>query len=453
MIIIKIPNNNVNERKYSIDIFFDEFLGLIYEIKTGSTDYEIELDNGNKLIFKDHFFNKFKNDLSYLKEENIPNKVEYFKYRYISEYDIPVIFGSEELKIATNKIICGVDIFASSFFMLTRWEEYVNEIKDSHDRFLAKESLAFKNKFLDRPLVNEYVEMLWNMLVSLGFSEKRKIRSYQMLLSHDVDTPFQELFRPWKFAIRRSVGDILKRKDIKLSIKRLNNWKKVRSGMVELDPYNTFNFIMKESEKRGIKSAFYFLPDGSAEDPNRYTVRYPIIQELLKSIYKRGHEIGYHASYDTYLDRNKTVEEVQLLLKTLCKIGIKNCIAGGRQHYLRWSNPDTYRNWEEAGLKYDSTLTFADYPGFRCGVCFEFPVYDILERKTLKMIERPLVVMEGSIISDTYLGLGYSESALEKFKGFKQICKKYNGDFTLLWHNSELSTLESKEFYQRVLDV
>ena len=29
---------------------------------------------------------------------------------------------------------------------------------------------------------------------------------------------------------------------------------------------------------------------------------------------------------------------------------------GGRQHYLRWANPSTWRNWDAAGLDYDCTL-------------------------------------------------------------------------------------------------
>jgi len=77
MIKITIPNNNISERKYIIDIIFNEFLGLEIKIGIGSNDYEILLDNGNKLIFKEHFFNKSPNDLEYLKLESIPSVVSY----------------------------------------------------------------------------------------------------------------------------------------------------------------------------------------------------------------------------------------------------------------------------------------------------------------------------------------------------------------------------------------
>jgi len=152
MITIFIPNNNINERRYIIDIIFDEFLGLQYELVFSSSslvssDWEIELENGNKLIFEDHFFNKFPQDLEYLKLGNIPKKVEFSKNNFMVEKDIPIIYGTSNLKLTTSNLICGIDIFASSFFMLTRWEEYVNKNRDIHNRFPATESLAFKNNF------------------------------------------------------------------------------------------------------------------------------------------------------------------------------------------------------------------------------------------------------------------------------------------------------------------
>lgn len=114
MIKITIPKNNIAERKYILDIIFDEFLGLKIEvIEDGNCqDWIIELENQKSLTIKDTFFNKYPKDLEYLKLENIPNKIE------------------------------ELDIFAASFFMLTRWEEYVNKNRDSHARFPATESLA-----------------------------------------------------------------------------------------------------------------------------------------------------------------------------------------------------------------------------------------------------------------------------------------------------------------------
>ena len=58
---ITVPNNNIVERYYIINILFHEFLGLKYEICVANDekDYTVILDNGRKLIIKDSFFNLF----------------------------------------------------------------------------------------------------------------------------------------------------------------------------------------------------------------------------------------------------------------------------------------------------------------------------------------------------------------------------------------------------------
>ena len=120
---------------------------------------------------------------------------------------------------------------------------------------------------------------------------------------------------------------------------------------------------------------------------------------------------------------------------------------GGRQHYLRYDVSVTPKLWDDNGFTYDSSLGFADRAGFRCGVCYEYTMYDLINRETLKVKQRPLVAMDCSIISSNYEGLGYTEKSLERFKLLKDRCKHFDGDFTLLWHNSFFGNKESKAFY------
>ncbi|MDZ7795655.1 MAG: hypothetical protein U5N56_00795 [Candidatus Marinimicrobia bacterium] len=155
--------------------------------RNGGNNYHIGLDDGNTFIIEDHFFNKFAVDLEYLQEKNIPDKIEFTRNEFITENNLPIIFGSETLKKNSNSIICGIDIFASSFFMLSRWEEYINKTRDNHNRFPSHESVAGKYSFLNRPVVNEYAEFLYNMLKHLGPTEKRRNRKLSFKLTHYVD--------------------------------------------------------------------------------------------------------------------------------------------------------------------------------------------------------------------------------------------------------------------------
>ena len=108
MLKITIPNNNIAERKYILDIIFDEFLGLEYKVEArrekGEGDWEIELENGSKIIFEDHFFNKYPKDLEYLKLENIPSKVEFAQNQFIVENNIPVIYGNSKLETKNDEL-------------------------------------------------------------------------------------------------------------------------------------------------------------------------------------------------------------------------------------------------------------------------------------------------------------------------------------------------------------
>ena len=128
----------------------------------------------------------------------------------------------------------------------------------------------------------------------------------------------------------------------------------------------------------------------------------------------------------------------------LAEEGIDQPRLGGRQHFLRWETPTTARLWDDQGLDYDSTLSFADRPGFRCGTCRppseQGSLYDLHQRRPLRPRERPLIVMECTVIAERYLGLGYSDQALALMQGYRDTCHRFGGDFTLLWHNSHLSS-------------
>ena len=456
MIKITIANNNIAERKYILDIIFDEFLGLDFKVVENDDcqDWEIELENGSKIIFEDHFFNKYLKELEYLKLENIPAKVEFVKNQFIVEDDIPIIYGNKKLETKNDElktIFCGIDIFASSFFMLTRWEEYVNKNRDSHDRFSANESLAYKQGFLDRPIVNEYVEMLKNMLLELGLIQKLKTRNYQLFVSCDVDQPYDCTVENLKNLIRVCSGDILKRKSIKEFAKRVRRYIFNKFGNYKYDENYTFDWYMDMCEKAGTKAAFYFIPTSIEKQNGCYELQDKKIQNLIKYIDSRGHEIGVHGSYQTYQDKDKTKLQKNKLDNILKSLGLSQKVVGNRQHYLRWDSSITPMVLEYAGFLYDTTGSYADRPGFRYGVCYEFSMFDILNRKKLSLKQRPLIVMECTIIDDMYMGLGYSEEALQVMKDLKQKCFKYNGNFSLLWHNSHFKTREDKKMFEGIV--
>ena len=118
-------------------------------------------------------------------------------------------------------------------------------------------------------------------------------------------------------------------------------------------------------------------------------------------------------------------------------------------HYLRWEQPTTLKGLVKSNIDYDSTLGYADHPGFRCGTCFEYPAFDPITQQVLPLRIRPFIAMECSVMSKLYMGLGTGVEALDVFADLKNACKAVGGSFTLLWHNSEMKY--NKDLYKKVL--
>lgn len=270
---------------------------------------------------------------------------------------------------------------------------------------------------------------------------------FSIRVSHDVDAPSRYGFASAKGLLRAMAGDVLKRGDIQNALRapwiRLNT----RDALHQADPFNTFEWIMDLSDKHGLTSAFYFICGRTSNMDADYEPEHPAIRALMRRIHERGHEIGLHPSYGSYQKPELIAQEAQRLRAVLAEENIHQDVLGGRMHYLRWEQPTTLRAWADVGMDYDSTLSYADRPGFRCGTCFEYPAFDPVVGETLKLRVRPLVVMECSVIDVCYLGLGTGNATKAKFVQLKNACRAVEGYFTMLWHNSSIALPVQKNIY------
>jgi hypothetical protein len=387
---------------------------------------------------------------SWLAHENLPEAT-------LIEPSLPIIYGAplndgQWFTQDKQSIKLGLDIFGSAFFMLTRYEEVVKPARDRHDRFPATASLAYQEGFLERPIIDEYVEILWACLKRLWPYLERKERQYSVSLTCDVDRPFGVWGQPWHQVPRRVVGDVLTRKSPATAVKRIAASLSREQRSQRLDPNNTFAWYMDQAEAYGARAAFYFLTGGTAKVDPGYDIFAPEMLRFISLIHERGHEVGLHPSYETYQDNKVLVAEADRLRQAFAKLGIEESILGGRQHYLRWDPTQTWLHWEVAQLDYDSSLSFADHAGFRCGTCRTFRTFSYRERRPLNLWERPLIVMERSLFAQQYMNLGETD-ALEKIRKLSLACKKMRGNLVLLWHNDLVMTRRQRQFFQEALQV
>jgi hypothetical protein len=425
-LLVEAPAAHEPERRYVLDVVLRDRLGLDWELRTvDRTDVRIGVageaaGDGRAVLVPDVLFATRPED--WLTAASLPEVTW--------AGDMPVLYGSGAP--ATPERL-AVDVFGSAFFMLTRYEELVLRARDRYGRFPTAASVATQGGFVRTPIVDAYVELLWDALQRTWPRLRRTERRYEVVLSHDVDDPLATLEHGPQDVARQLAGDLVRRRDPRLAVRR------VRSllGDESKDPNNTFDHLMSVSERHGLRSAFYFLAhrDQAARDGGPYLFERPWVRSLIADIARRGHEVGVHPSFCTYRDPTRIAEEFGRLRQVAEDAGVRQDAWGGRQHFLRWANPETWRGWEQAGLDYDSTVAYADAVGFRAGTCHPYRAFDLRERRPLRLVERPLAVMDVALLPEAGGSLDAGERIVLDLAAS---CRRYGGCLTILWHNNTL---------------
>jgi len=446
MLHLALPANWIPERRWIADVVLGQFLGLEYTLAFGPAETVRMSSAGKTLALSDAFF------AAGMEATGAPrywNLAESGLEVRLSEPTIPVLSGEPGVTIDGTHATLMLDVFGSAFFMLARHEEMTSTRRDPHDRFPAMASLAARLGFLCRPIVDEYVEILWATMSRLWPGLERKSRAGRTLVSCDVDLPFDpacaSVFRLGK----RLLGRAYRQRSLSALIPTVGNYWEVKRGNQMRDPYwHALSWIMDVNEKAGNQVTFNFIPAPTDSSMDLApSLDDPRMRWLLRTVHARGHLVGIHPGYNTYRHPTVFARSVATLRRAMEQEGIDQEELGGRQHYLRWDVAQTARLWDENALSYDSTLSYPTVAGFRTGTCQEYTMYDLAGRRPLGLKQRPLVVMENAVLDKENMGLGHGARALAAIEHYKQICRRFDGNFTLLWHNSSLSDEADKAMY------
>lgn len=322
------------------------------------------------------------------------------------------------------------DIFSASFYLLTSYEEYGTPKSDLHRRFPHEESMAYKNGFLDIPIIDRWAYKLRDLLIeTFGEGQSYHLRSYRFVSTFDIDYPY--LYRN-KGLLKNTAGmlrDLLKRKFTEITgrLKVLFH--------LEEDPYMRVLYWLDDFHKKYGKNYYLFSLISGYGKYGRKTI-YPQRKyyRYLRSLEEV--EIGLHASYDSFLDKKKTDKEKRKLEKRLGKKIYVN-----RLHFLRILLPETYRILDELEFREDFSFAYAKLPGFRSGTAVPYFFYDLNRDIRTGLLVRPTIVMDSCLM--IHQGLK-PEDALSKLKQLTDECKKSGGDFVMLWHNNNLTGNQGK---------
>lgn len=465
MLLVDLPPGYEEERRYVLDVILVDMLGLTYVARpAGPGEVRLRLaedPGGPHVVLPDGLF-ATRRDQWLASTSLPPEPLRWVDVRtagvgVATEQKLPVIYeaGLPTAPAVTREqkaVRLGIDVLGTVFFMLTRYEEVACRDRDSHGRFPARSSLAYRAGFLDRPVVDGVVDLLWSALVSCWPRVRRAPRNYRVHLTHDVDHPFATVGVSTPRVVRQAAGDLVRRRDPRLAARRLASRAAATHGRFGLDPYNTFGFLMDVAERHGLRSAFYLMSsEAVGEFGPAYRLEDPAIRRLLTTIAARGQELGLHGGYASWTDAPRLHREFERLLQVTDDLGIHQERWGGRQHYLRWENPATWRSWDEVGLDYDASVGFAELPGFRSGTCREHRVFDLVARRPLRLRERPLHVMLDATLF-RYLRLSPTDAA-QVVITLARRCRAHAGDLFVLCHNDFVAQSSTRRWYSSIVEA
>jgi hypothetical protein len=327
------------------------------------------------------------------------------------------------------------DIFSASFFLASRYEEYLPHIRDVHDRFDAPISLAYNYNFLHQPVINKWAltfqELLQSKFPTLIFPEKK----YRFISSIDVDNAYAFLEKGFV----RTAGGFAK-SIVQLNIPELRERIAVLLG-TQVDPYDTYAFQLELQKKYNLEYLYFILLGDYGENDKNISIQSKRFRALIKSLGDYA-SVGIHPSYASNGKREQLAKEV-LRLSSVMNREVKK----SRQHFLKMRLPDTYRDLIELDIQEDYTMGYASDYGFRAGLCTPFFFYDLdLEVETsLKIF--PFALMEGTL---KYYQKVSPEKAMEHIRPLIDEVKKVNGCFISLWHNDSMNDLGTWKGWQKV---
>ena len=401
---------------YIVSFFLKNLLGTNYRIVNNINEYKafhgVKINYSNTTISDNEIWIK---PHALLFEQNI--KQQKIQINHINE--VAVFFYHQKNADLT------FDLFAASFYLLSRYEEYLPFKADRHGRFSASQSLAYKNGFIKQPIIHLWLKQLIDALQIKFPSFIPKSTKYVFKPTYDIDIP-------WAFKHRGLRGWVRAGLDVTSA-----KWPLVKARyQVQIgqknDPFYCFDELKTKHREYDIRPQIFWLIANPGKEDINPNYHLPAFQNLICST-ARWSDPGLHPSYQS----NKQLTLLQIEKKRLENI-LQHPITRSRQHFLKLRFPQTYRQLVKAGIQHDYSMGFADSVGYRAGTSEPFSWYDLEKEAVTNLKIHPFVAMDVTLRQ--YLGF-YPEEATEQLRSLQDFCKKNKLTFSTLWHNSSFSHL------------
>lgn len=323
------------------------------------------------------------------------------------------------------------DIFSSSFFLLSRYEEYLPQVKDELGRFMASESLAYRFDFLHQPVVDiwafKFKERLLEAFPDLIFSE-RKTSIHPII---EASQPFTYKQQGLLRSVVGIANDLFR-----------GRLKKIRERILVLlkflrDPGDTHKWIINTALHSSFKIIFFFLLGNGpsfSETRNSHRERFRLLLKYVAD-YK---EVGLIFSFES-LSNYEMLKKEKRRIENITNRSLESSMNAEMLVKL----PEIYRLLLELEVSNDYTMGYPNYTGFRAGTCTPFLFYDLdFEIKT------PLLIHPLSGSAKALRNKSLEEQEILAESMLLEV-EKVKGNFIWLFSNLDFSSTPKNQFWRK----
>ena len=310
------------------------------------------------------------------------------------------------------------DLFSSAFYLISRYEEYTETARDEHGRFPHTQSLAYRMNFLHKPLIQHWLMDLRWLIQNKWPAVSLAVTSMLPIITYDIDIAWSFLHKGWL----RNLAGWLKQP----SLNRI----RVLVGN-KPDPFDLFDSLIARHQQSNTPTLFFF-PAGNSH--NRYdkhiSLNVPALQQRIRQL-ATHFDIGLHPSYYSMQQPELLIAEKNRLEQLLNKEIIRS-----RQHYIRFTLPETYRSLIDAGIREEYSMGYGSINGFRASTSSSFFWYDLTTERVTALRVFPFSFMDANCIFEEKMD---AAAAWDNYCAQLHQCQQVGGQPTLIFHNHLLA--------------
>ena len=356
----------------------------------------------------------------------------------LSDIDINVQKWDETIGFffAGERSNLSFDVFAASFYLLSRYEEYLPHVKDEYGRYLATESLAYNHEFLDQPVVD-----IWAYKFKAVLQERFSDYSYperKYSIQPVIDVPVAYYFK--NKGLLRAIGGSF-RDLIKFRFKQFYQRHLAMLGFVR-DPYDTFKWIITKQKQYDFKFMVFFLVGRYSSYDKNISLNKKAFVSLIKSVSDYC-LVGLKPSFFALDDISLLKEEKQKL-----EFVTNFKVEATRNSHSKLNLPESYRNLIELEVTKDYTMGYINHLGFRAGTCTPFQFYDLDYEMQTPLQVNPFQCFDFALLKHKSQ-LDKKETLLKLIKKVKDV----NGTFIPLFHNYSFSNEERWNGFRELFSI